>query len=104
MTPDLWKQIYNWALVPLIGGGLLMIATMIWRKQYKWGFFFSGVFVSVLIFEALGVLENGKTISAQYGQWIVDDPVWAFVALFFMVVWMVALVAHLFAGGFRKKR
>jgi len=88
----------------MIGGGLLMIATMLFRKQYKWGFFFTGVFSLVLIYEAHGVLENGKTISSQFGMWIESEPIWAYSALALMVLWMMSLFIHLFAAGNRKKK
>lgn len=101
---ELWKLLYNLTLIPLIVGGLGMIAIMLYRKQYKWGTFFSGVFVSVLLYEAQGVLENGATISSQYGKWIQVEPFWAYSALVLMVLWMVSLVVHLFAAGNRKKK
>lgn len=104
MTPELWKEVYNWSLVPLIGGGVSMIAVMLYRKQYKWGFFFTGVFASVLIYEAHGALENGKTISSQFGMWIESEPVWAYSALALMILWMVSLAIHLFAAGNRPKK
>lgn len=101
---EMWNQVYHWMLLPLIGGGLLMIATMLFRKRYKWGIFFSGVFVSVLLYELQGVLEDGKTISEQYGDWIQQDPIWAFAGLVFMAIWMIALVSHLLAAGLRRKK
>lgn len=104
MTPELWKAIYDFCLIPLILGGLGMIAVMFYRKRYKWAIFFSTVFVLVLLYEAQGKLEDGSTISEQYGMWISQDPVWAIAGLILMVIWMVSLVVHLLAAGMKNKK
>ena len=104
LSPETWKLIYNLTLFPLILGGLAMIGVMLYRKQYKWGFFYTGVFASVLIYECHGVLENGKTISSQFGMWIEAEPMWAYTALALMLLWMLSLALHLFAAGNRKKK
>lgn len=101
---EIWKLTYDLTLIPLIAGGIGMIAVMIYRKQYKWGIFFSGVFFAVLQFEALGVFENGKTISSQYGEWAQNEPFWAYTSLALMVTWMASLFFHLLAAGMRKRK
>jgi hypothetical protein len=89
------KIIRRVSLITLIIGGVATIAMCAIAKLYFWMVLFTLIFLSVLLFELLSFLLDGRTISTRFKHFGMQSPWFAWGILFSFLLAMLSLIVHL---------
>lgn len=84
------------ALWTLILGALIVAALAFFRGEITLGFFISGIFVYVIQDEVRSYVQDRKTISTKWTDWIKRDPYYAIPATILLLISLIALPIHFY--------
>lgn len=96
-----WRTIGHITLYTLIAFGIGALVMFAVGGYWYWFWTIGACFASVITAEIVSFIIKKKSISSQYGEFIKEKPVLAYLGLACFSLAMASLVIHLAAYGLR---